>query len=36
VFHVFDSPWYLASLICISLIGLFMVHVPLKKAGQSE
>ncbi len=36
LFHVFDSPWYLASLICMSLIGLFMVLVPLKRAGRPE
>ncbi|MDP2883488.1 MAG: oligopeptide transporter, OPT family [Ignavibacteria bacterium] len=36
LFHVFDSPWYLASLVCITIIGLALVRLPLKSAQQGE
>jgi putative OPT family oligopeptide transporter len=29
MFHVFDSPWYIASLVCIGLIGFVLVRTPL-------
>jgi uncharacterized oligopeptide transporter (OPT) family protein len=34
VLHVFESPSYLASLVCIVAIGFFLVRMPLKKTQQ--
>lgn len=36
LFQVFGSPWYLASLVCIALIGIALVRLPLKSAQQGE
>ena len=36
IFHVFEAPWYLASLICIGLLGLFLVRTPLNAARKSS
>jgi len=36
LFRVFDSPWYLASLVCITIIGFALVRLPLKSAQQGE
>ena len=30
IFEIFESPWYLASLVCIGLLGLFLVRIPFK------
>jgi putative OPT family oligopeptide transporter len=32
IFHIFEAPWYLASLVCIGLLGLFLVRIPLSSA----
>ena len=36
LFRVFDSPWYLASLVCITIIGFALVRLPLKSGQQGE
>jgi uncharacterized oligopeptide transporter (OPT) family protein len=36
IFHVFDSPWYLASLASIFLIGLFLIRAPLSAAEEPK
>jgi uncharacterized oligopeptide transporter (OPT) family protein len=36
LFNVLDSPWYLASAICIAIIGYVMVRVPLSSSKQTE
>ena len=35
LFHAFESPWYLVSIVCIGILGLFLVRIPLRKAGGS-
>ena len=36
IFHVFDSPWYLASMVSIAIIGYVLVRVPLARSEQAE
>lgn len=36
IFHVFESPWYVASLICILILGVFLVQLPLRKPQRGE
>jgi len=36
IFHVFESPWYLASVICILILGVFLVLIPLRRPPRGE
>jgi hypothetical protein len=30
IFHIFESPLYILSLVCIAVIGFVLIRVPLK------
>jgi putative OPT family oligopeptide transporter len=32
IFHIFEAPWYLASLVGMAIIGFLLVQLPLKRA----
>ena len=36
LFHMFESPSYLLSLVCIGIIGFMLVRIPLAERGEQE